>query len=511
MAVCLQLAQLPDLIPSMFVNSDISSGCCCLRFTAFGRPYFVIIDTFVPFENGVPVYAQPRQPSDSFWFCLIEKAYAKLMGGWERIAGNSSDAISNFLGHFAMTDRLTAISNIETHLTTVLKETPLVFASTPPTGNATKHGLSDNHGYGVISVARGRITLMDPRFECQPAGRVFTVTVAVFKSVFLSVGYTIPLAQNWTASEVEYDVSPEMDGRFFAGEGPYVGNLPQWAVTFPVCCPVRIVCIMVSRAACAIGFCMCQNNGNKVSYKSVEDVEFKAAVLGCSYSMKGVVRKAKAPYTLAISRKVRAAEPAHVYCRIEAPCKFQVVPISDPPLDSLTHVTATGEFRPGGNDGASKFAPQWHLEVPGPARLFIRASAKRSQTQHSFFVGVPSAPGRFARPGTFWHEVRIHPDSPFECDVVDISPSWNYVVVGVTRVKHTQASEWTFDLWCASPIALRESLAPAAVQGPLIQAARTMVQTPPTGRRGRTCVGPSPDGNFTGIGVARLYKMMEDL
>jgi hypothetical protein len=514
MAACLQLSQMPDLIPSLFVNPDISSGCCCLRFTAFGRPYYVIVDTIVPFENGVPVYAHPGESTDSIWFCLLEKAYAKLMGGWDQISGNSPDSIANIFGFWTNTEKVAAVGNVVDFVAGLLKETPLVFAATPPGGNAVKHGLTERHGYAVIGVGGRGVQLMDPRLDCQPAGRVFTVSAAVFKSVFQSVGWAIPLGKEWTASEIEFDISGELDGRFFGGDGPYVGNLPQWEVTFPQRCPFRVVCVMASKSENSIGFCMCQNGGNKVSYKKLEDVEFKGAIQGSSYSMKGMITKVGSPYTLAISRKVRAVEPAHVYARIEAPCRFVVTPISEPPFDSLAHACAVWQFTPGGNDGVGKFAPQWHLECSGPARLYIRASKGSSRAQHSFFVGVPNTTGRFVRPGKFYHEVRLHPDSPFELDFVDIDAAWTYVIVGVTRVKDVKPSQCSFDLWSSSPISLEEARSPSADENVLVQAGRRSIQlsgklpTPRTAPNGR---GPQVPGDFSGIGVARLYKMMEDL
>jgi hypothetical protein len=260
---------------------------------------------------------------------------------------------------------------------------------------------------------------------------------------------------------------------------------------------------------------MCQNRGNKVSYKKLEDVEFKAAIQGTSYSF-AAVATSLTPYTLAISRKVTAPEPAHVYCRIESAAPFVVNPIAERSLSELFHVAASGVLNPGAADGVLKSCPQWRLAVHGPARLFLRTASRGARVQHSFFVGVPTAPGRFSKPSKFYYEVRLHPDSPFEVDFVDIRGDWDFVVVGVTRVKHAAPSECVFDLWCGAQLGL-EAMKPITDDGPLMQASRMVTQAPPPPRPARGGGNPSRRArggakpSFEGVAVGRLYKMMEDL
>jgi hypothetical protein len=561
MAALMQLAALPDLIPPLFVDPDISSGCCCLRFTLIGRPYYVIIDTCVPFEGDTPMHAFPGNRSDSIWFCLVEKAYAKLMGGWAKIAGNSPDALSNILGCWALSEKVTSVQNLESHLTSLLKETPLVFLSTPTSGDATKCGLSDFHGYAVTSLSTAgkerAVRVVDPRGGLPT--RVFNVPISKCKGIFQSVSCAIPVRNGWSASAFEFDLLQEHDGRFFAGDGPYIGNLPQWKVTFSAQTAFRVVIIMVSKSENTIGFCMCQNRGEKVSYKKLEEVEFKTAIQASCHTMRGNA-KGGAPYTVAVSRKLRAADPAHVYCRIEAASRFVLEPIAEPNLAALQHVHGAAQLTPGADDGVPK---QWHLTVAGPARLHIRATKSRSPAQHSLVIGVPSTPGRFTKPGLFSHEVRIHPDSPLEVDFVDILPAWSYVTVGVNRVKHAQPSECEFDLYCSAPISLEDISAaqvdvndalfpqPGQRSGERVVAARGA--PPAVASRGAPPVGASrgapagvgsrgapvaasraapprgaarggassggagnrgrgpPAGDFRGTGIATLYHMMEDL
>jgi hypothetical protein len=321
------------------------------------------------------------------------------MGGWCRIAGNSADAAANILGCFAATERVAEIADVGRWIAGALGETPLVFASTPPVGDAARYGLTDNHWYAVVGAAASGIALIDPRPDARRTGRVFTVSAGVFAAAFQSVAYAVLPGSGWVDAEIWFEIAGENDGRFFAGDGPYMGNIPQWKVRFTEPCTFRIVCVMVSKSENVIGFRMCRNEGNKVSYKELEDVEFKGAIEGSFYAMKGKIDMPRT-YTLAISWK-KGKNPAYVYCRIEAERPFEVAPIREPPLDELEHVTACGKCIPGRNDGVGKFAPQWHLRIGGPARVIIRVSTAGARTQHSFFVGVPNTPGRFSRPGRF--------------------------------------------------------------------------------------------------------------
>ena len=49
-SVLCKVGQFPDLVKSLFVDSNIESGCACIRFQHMERPIYIIVDTLVPFK-----------------------------------------------------------------------------------------------------------------------------------------------------------------------------------------------------------------------------------------------------------------------------------------------------------------------------------------------------------------------------------------------------------------------------------------------------------------------------
>jgi hypothetical protein len=50
----------------------------------------VVIDDFIPVhENGLPVFCQPNKSTGEFWVVLLEKALAKVNGGYSNLNGNA--------------------------------------------------------------------------------------------------------------------------------------------------------------------------------------------------------------------------------------------------------------------------------------------------------------------------------------------------------------------------------------------------------------------------------------
>ena len=84
------MAQYPQNIKFLFhEDTDIASGAALVYFYVRGQRFPVLIDTIFPFKIGsrLPVFAHPRDVRDSYWFCLVEKAYAKLYGSYSEICG----------------------------------------------------------------------------------------------------------------------------------------------------------------------------------------------------------------------------------------------------------------------------------------------------------------------------------------------------------------------------------------------------------------------------------------
>lgn len=110
-----RLARQPDLVESLFDDQskyilgeekdsiNIKCGAVVIYFHAFGRETPVLIDTLIPFKRGTrtPRFSHPTDLNVSPWFCLVEKAYAKLNGTYTSIDGGTlPGAIYSLFGYF---------------------------------------------------------------------------------------------------------------------------------------------------------------------------------------------------------------------------------------------------------------------------------------------------------------------------------------------------------------------------------------------------------------------------
>jgi hypothetical protein len=66
------------------------AGVCCVRFFRMGVAVTVIVDTRVLFLNDLPKFVRPVLKTDSWWFCMVEKAWAKVSGSYLSIVGGWS-------------------------------------------------------------------------------------------------------------------------------------------------------------------------------------------------------------------------------------------------------------------------------------------------------------------------------------------------------------------------------------------------------------------------------------
>ena len=68
---------------------NLKCGAVVIYFYAFGRRVPVLIDTLLPMKKGQLRFSNPIDNTKSPWFCLVEKAYAKLNGSYSDIIGGT--------------------------------------------------------------------------------------------------------------------------------------------------------------------------------------------------------------------------------------------------------------------------------------------------------------------------------------------------------------------------------------------------------------------------------------
>lgn len=98
---------------SEFYNTiNLKCGAVIVYFHVFGRLTPVLIDTLIPFRRGTrkPKFCHPADIKYSPWFCLVEKAFAKLNGSYSLISGGTlSSAIYHLFGYFPCYKKIKSI------------------------------------------------------------------------------------------------------------------------------------------------------------------------------------------------------------------------------------------------------------------------------------------------------------------------------------------------------------------------------------------------------------------
>ncbi|RHZ63138.1 hypothetical protein Glove_332g23 [Diversispora epigaea] len=81
-----------------FRDTERHPGVFRFRFYRFGEWIEVVIDDYLPTRDGQLIYAHSKDPKE-MWCSLLEKAYAKLCGGYKVLeTGAASDAIVDLTG-----------------------------------------------------------------------------------------------------------------------------------------------------------------------------------------------------------------------------------------------------------------------------------------------------------------------------------------------------------------------------------------------------------------------------
>uniref|UniRef100_M4AE78 Calpain-5-like n=1 Tax=Xiphophorus maculatus TaxID=8083 RepID=M4AE78_XIPMA len=146
------------------------AGIFHFRFWIFGEWIDVVIDDRLPTINGQLIYCQSKQ-NNEFWSALLEKAYAKLFGCYESLAGgNTGDAVVDFSGAVVeaidlQKEKYYADQNKQDKffedLLKAWNRGGIISSSIKPQGfrleSRTDNGLVRGHAYSVTDVKRVRL------------------------------------------------------------------------------------------------------------------------------------------------------------------------------------------------------------------------------------------------------------------------------------------------------------------------------------------------------------------
>ncbi|GAB1301317.1 Calpain-13 [Apodemus speciosus] len=158
------LTQNPQCLQKILIDQSYSrqyAGIFQFRFWQCGQWVEVVVDDRLPVVGNSFLFVHPRRGNQEFWPCLMEKAYAKLLGSYSQLHyGYLPDALVDLTGgvvtivnlHSSPPDLLMAVK-------TAVQAGSMVACATPrgPTEEAEvmENGLVSQHAYTVTGAEQG--------------------------------------------------------------------------------------------------------------------------------------------------------------------------------------------------------------------------------------------------------------------------------------------------------------------------------------------------------------------
>jgi len=157
------LAEYPDRVKRLFISTDAQLqkyGVFAVRVHIDGIPTEVVVDDYFPCLRGGGT-AFSRSHGDELWVLLLEKMYAKVYGGYDKIEGGiPGDALADLTGapyQFYKTQGASSVDSKElwNEMIAWEKQKFLMAASVPETPGVDLEkslGLVQGHAYGILNV-----------------------------------------------------------------------------------------------------------------------------------------------------------------------------------------------------------------------------------------------------------------------------------------------------------------------------------------------------------------------
>ncbi len=86
------MAEFSERVKAIFITQEVNAaGCYALKFHINGEPEIVVVDDYFPWNSHRDNWAFSRSNNDQeIWVLLLEKAWAKIHGSYQRIEGGST-------------------------------------------------------------------------------------------------------------------------------------------------------------------------------------------------------------------------------------------------------------------------------------------------------------------------------------------------------------------------------------------------------------------------------------
>lgn len=155
-----------DLFESHEVNGE---GIFGVNMTKNGEKVQVVVDSYIPCRDGEFIFSSAN--GNELWVIILEKAWAKLHGSYERIIGGQSHQTLRDLTGAPAFEHLTTEDDIWDRVLDA-DQRNYIMAAGVPDGNEEKHkelGLVVGHAYGLIAATTvtdksgGRVNILKLR------------------------------------------------------------------------------------------------------------------------------------------------------------------------------------------------------------------------------------------------------------------------------------------------------------------------------------------------------------
>lgn len=487
-SLLIHMAKDPDEVMSLFVEPlNLSSGCVCVRFEIFELPVYIIIDTLVPCMNGKPMFARTRDKSDSYWHCLIEKAYCKFVGGYRCIKGGSSIDAAYFLkGYYPRkfdTEEVKSISNL-------IKEQiddacAMFFGNIDEETNVEGSGLVSDHMYAILGVDEVLVNsqkyiiihlknpwcVSDWNGDWSPKSAKwgefgksqvnykeeghFWMSEDDFRLYFKKISCSCPLKRGFKRISTISHISGNNDFRTPLGYGPYCGCVPQYLVSFSEFTSCRILLEYVSndesdrKHSAYIDF----NNENRVSVASRYGLCCRT--MNDTLSRVWEIPSGKGKMTLVLCREEPSPQPCLIYFRIEGKTNMTINELPKPDYDRMCHASFKGEIRPGPDDGRNEYKDnsvrcvrQWFINIPEQKLLHLIVKKNKTSKKASIFVAKTENKQKYVKciENTVHYTYFLNEESTYEEFDVPIRKPGDYAI-GLYREASQDVIRYEVDLY----------------------------------------------------------------